>query len=443
MASISRESNGRKRIEFVKDDGSRRRIRLGKATALQAETARRCVEDLLGGGKPGCETAEWLAGLDGRVYKRVVKAMPDVVKPRQDSEPLPAVSIGAVTDAFIERMAGKKPNTLMNVKQARKWLVDCFGEARDIDSIGPADAEDFRVFMQKKGLGENTIRRHTGRARQFFRAAMRRGEYHKANPFEGMDTRVRSNKAREFFIDSVTAQKVLNACPNAAWRLLFSLSRFGGLRIPSELVGLRWGDVDFEHGRILVHSPKTEHHEGKESRYIPMFPELRKPLLDVFTEAEPGAEFVVTRHRDKNANLRTHLERIIKKAGVKPWPKLWHNLRSSRQTELSEIFPSHVVCGLPGNNAAIAQEHYLQIRDSHFAQAIGELSNSAGEKAAQHIPEPAGTDKKLVGAMNEKSPESPNHSEKTGLIDTPGRNRTCNREIRNLVLCPVELRGLS
>ena len=54
--------------------------------------------------------------------------------------------------------------------------------------------------------------------------------------------------------------------------LIFALARYGGLRTPSETKSLKWGDVDFERGRIRVPSPKTEHHEGKGSRLIPLFP---------------------------------------------------------------------------------------------------------------------------------------------------------------------------
>ena len=92
--------------------------------------------------------------------------------------------------------------------------------------------------------------------------------------------------------------------------------------------------------RLLVHSPKTEHNNGGHCRFVPLFPELRALLLDAFSQAEEGAEYVVTRCRNSKTNLRTQMERIIKRAGVKPWPKLFHNLRSTRQTELTEKFPS-------------------------------------------------------------------------------------------------------
>ena len=121
---------------------------------------------------------------------------------------------------------------------------------------------------------------------------------------------------------------------------------------------------------MLVRSPKTEHHVSGKSRLVPLFPELRPYLDESFEQAEPGTEFVITRYRKLNSNLRTQLLRIIKRAGLKPWPKLFQNLRSTRQTELEESFPSHVVCAWLGNSEAVARKHYLQVTDDHFEKAV-------------------------------------------------------------------------
>ena len=63
--------------------------------------------------------------------------------------------------------------------------------------------------------------------------------------------------------------------------------------------------------------------------------------------------------------------RIIRRAGVQPWPRLFHNLRASRQTELTNDFPSHVVADWLGNSPAIAQRHYLKTTEEHFQRAAG------------------------------------------------------------------------
>ena len=189
-------------------------------------------------------------------------------------------------------------------------------------------------------------------------------------------TSVRENKAREFFVLPEMAAKILEACPDSQWRLIFALCRFGGLRCPSEHVMLRWGDVDWANCRFTVHSPKTEHHEGHESRVVPIFPELRPYLEAAFDDAAEGTEFVITRYRDANVNLRTQFERIVRKAGLEPWPKPFQNLRSTRETELAETFPIHVVCAWIGNSESVAKKHYLQVTDDHFNRAAKAVQNA-------------------------------------------------------------------
>ena len=162
---------------------------------------------------------------------------------------------------------------------------------------------------------------------------------------------------------------MLAACPDAQWRLLFALSRYGGLRCPSEHLSLTWDDIDWDAGKIRVPSPKTKHHEGGDCRYIPIFPELKPHLDEVYDQAEDGATFVITRYRQTNVSLRTQLLRIIKRAGLKPWAKLFQNLRSTRETELCETFPLHVVTAWIGNTASVAAKHYLQVTEDHFKAA--------------------------------------------------------------------------
>ena len=222
--------------------------------------------------------------------------------------------------------------------------------------------------MLAKGYAENTIRRATGRARQFLAAAIKRGIID-ANPFDGITANVRPERSRDYFITRAEAAAVLDACPDAEWRVMFALARFGGLRTPSETLRLRWCDIDWAHSRFTVTSPKTEHHDGKGTRIVPLFPELLPHLREAFELADDGAEYVITRTRDGGINLRTHLQRIIKRAGLIPWPKLWQNLRATRATELAQHFPQHVAAAWCGHSAKVAEQHYLQVTAEHFTAA--------------------------------------------------------------------------
>ena len=116
-----------------------------------------------------------------------------------------------------------------------------------------------------------------------------------------------------------------------------------------------------------------------------MFAELRPYLEDARElagdRADDPAEPIIIRYR-AGANLRTQLKRIIGRAGLNPWPKLFQNLRSTRETELAEAFPIHVVCEWIGNSQAVAQKHYLQVTDAHFEAAKKAAQNPAQQAAA-------------------------------------------------------------
>jgi hypothetical protein len=73
----------------------------------------------------------------------------------------------------------------------------------------------------------------------------------------------------------------------------------------------------------------------------------------------------------KNSNLRTEMTRLLRRAGVSGWPRLFHSMRASRQTELQREFPLHVVCSWLGNSPRIAQQSYLVVTEDDFAKAAG------------------------------------------------------------------------
>jgi integrase len=251
-------------------------------------------------------------------------------------------------------------------------LVKYFGADRRIDNITVGEAKDWRIWLLDH-LAEETTNRTCAYAIQFFNDAVDR-ELISKNPFAKLSAQPKGNPDRYYFLKPADAEKVLAACPTNEWKLIFALCRWGGLRCPSELVRLRWCDVNFETGRMNVHNQKTKRHK-KLTRQVPIFVELR-PCLEKMRAMNPDDFWVVPKVRNPNANLRSQLERFIKRAGLKPWEKLFQNLRSTRETELYEIYPSHVVCDWLGNSKRVADRHYNQITEDHFKRA-----NGGGESA--------------------------------------------------------------
>ena len=93
--------------------------------------------------------------------------------------------------------------------------------------------------------------------------------------------------------------------------------------------------------------------------------------------SKPGAVYVISdnevidsaRNEPRKLNMRSRFTKAIKRAGMEQWPKLFQNLRSSRQTELCAVHQPYLVCRWMGNTEAIAINHYLQETGQHLAQA--------------------------------------------------------------------------
>ncbi len=371
MASIHKEKRGGKthyRLQFYDKDNHRRSIRLGSINKKAADAIRAQVEDLVSasvsGGSPSKATVEWLVEIGDDLAAKLRTAGFGALVPKRES-----TTLGPFVQAYIERRKqDSADNTVANFRQVQTKLTEFFGANRDLRSITEEEASGWRTWLLERHA-EATTNKHIKRARQIFKLAVNRGAAFE-NPFAEVAAGSEVNEERQFTVERETIDKVLDACPNAEWRLIVVLSRYGGLRTPSETLLLCWSDIYWASDRIRVQSPKTKK-KGKPSRIIPIFPELRQALVEAFEQAPEGAEYVIQRYRGGNSNLRTQFIRILKQAGVEPWPRLFHNMRATRETELVKQFPIHVATAWIGNSPVVALKHYLKVTEDDFQQAIG------------------------------------------------------------------------
>ena len=396
MASVSSDSNGRRKVHFKHPTRGRQTLRLGKVSKNIAEDVKNRVERMVAAMVTGlpidAETARWTASLSGGFYDRLARVGLLAARARQEEKK--EWLLGDFLEQHLASRSHLKPNTRRNLASAARRLTQFFGKDRPIDKITEGDADDWKNWLltrgyknvsakksmeaepAEKGLSIATVSRDVKRAKEFFRTAVRH-RYISQNPFTDLKTGAQSNSEREFFVTREMTDRVLASCPDVEWRVIVALSRYGGLRCPSEHVLLTWQDIDWAGGRVRITSPKTAHYPDGAAREIPLFPELHVILAEAFEQAEPGAVYVIQRYRSASQNLRTQFLRIVKKAGITPWPRLFQNLRSTRETELSHEHPMHVVCKWIGNSPAVAQKHYLQVTDADFEKAM--------QKATHHM----------------------------------------------------------
>ncbi len=75
--------------------------------------------------------------------------------------------------------------------------------------------------------------------------------------------------------------------------------------------------------------------------------------------------------RSSDVNLPTQMLKLIAKAGLESWPRLWHTLRASKATELSGEFPSHVCKAWMGHTDEVADKNHRMMTAELMGLAQG------------------------------------------------------------------------
>lgn len=394
MASVSKDSAGNVRILFTDASRKRRAVYLGKVPKKIAESIKTKVEHLVSAAASrmplDTETATWVAAVGDDLAGKL--AAVGLIPPRTSSTLrafLAEYQRGRATDGHT------KPGTLTVLRGVANDLVAVLGAGADLRTLTAADAERVKQHYQDEKLAGSTISRRLKTAKMLFKHAVKVkmvGE----NPFADVKGKSNDQTARQFYVSADDTRRLI-AAADPTWRVVLALARFGGLRCPSEVLSLRWENVNFETDRMTVTSPKTEHHPGKAYRTVPLFPEVRAALDEAFELAAPGEVYVVggpqgERHRRaaqrpngwSSARLRPAFLRLIRRAGLTPWPRLFQNLRSSCETDLMRHHPIHVVTAWIGNTPQVALGHYLQTLEADFAKAV--RGDARGDAHTTQIP---------------------------------------------------------
>lgn len=357
MASVSKNKAGLYTVQFYVGDGTRRSVRLGRVTKKVANDIRIKVEALhlatVHRLPMDSETANWVAGIGDELAGKLI-AVGLIAK----RTPAALLTWEGFLNQYVADRPHKAANTVRNYRQAGALLSDHFGPRTNIGDVTPHQADQWVTAMRKR-YSTATVARLIKFAKQFYTAAIR-AQYVTENPFRDIVAGSMANPDKIRFVTRDEIERVIEACPHGEWRLIVALARYAGLRCPSELVPLTWGDVDWARNRFMVRSSKT----GR--RLVPIFPELRPHLEAEFERAGPGAVQVVPMAANPFTNLRAAFELIIQRAGIVPWPRIFQNLRASRETELAATFPLHVVTAWLGNSPRVAVQHYLSVTEPDF-----------------------------------------------------------------------------
>ncbi|MEO1982874.1 MAG: tyrosine-type recombinase/integrase, partial [Fuerstiella sp.] len=361
------------RIGYTDPNGDRRSLRPGKgtnnATAIQiARQVDLLVTSKASGGTVELTTAKWLGDIGEKLHAKLVRAGLTAPKAAAAVEPdqEPSITLAAFLDEYVATGITRKgeiasSNTLKNWSVTRDLLLECFHGTKALDSFTLANGKAFRKWLEsreipvtrrspKGRLLESSIRQRVGNAKAMFGHAVME-ELLPQNPFRNQISSMRCGDEGKMNIAAEIIDNVIQAAPNAEWRLLIALWRYAGLR-KMEPLELDWDDVLWSDGKLRVRSPKTAHHVGREMRYVPIR-DVEKYLSDAFAVARDGQKHIFQTAR--LVNLYHTMERIVEAAGHKPWPNLIKNLRLSCENDwlTANEAPAHVIAAWIGHSVTV------------------------------------------------------------------------------------------
>jgi integrase len=370
------------RLQVTGRDGKKRVLRLhsfGIKTKRKADEIARRMESLLAirdlALVPDEETLAAIRDYHPRVREFLDGAG---LIPREAEER----TVHQCLDAFLESQRGQcKESTMLVLGRAVKHAKAFFASDKELQAVTISDALAFSNWLktrrgkQSPQLAEATVRKACSIISQAFRFALRSG-WIRSNVFvdSGVKKSVPPNLNRVANVSVEETKSLLQACSTREERLMVGFARFAALRLPSEISDLRWSDFKDDFKTVDIRASKT-----RSARSVPVMPRLRELLLE---EPVPSDryEFVFPRLR-RHPSLSTTMRRIIRKSGIKNYPRALHALRGSCITDWSKKYPSIAgVASWAGHTIPVMTRYYLRIQadDSALRAASAAYSEDSG-----------------------------------------------------------------
>ena len=271
----------------------------------------------------------------------------------------------------------------------------------DIRDITVLDAKNWYdsisnyEFKPNKKYSVCTLGKYVKVIRQFFEE-FKDMEIISRNPFRKIRSAGNSDPSRKVYVAKEVAQYFFENCPDYQSKMLIALARMAGLRIPSDIIMLKFEDIDFEKGLFVIHGLKGKTNGDRvvemKKRICPIFPDLKPVFLEALRNRVEGQVFIfpvceqwndpIFAKQRKGKNISMNVRRWFKKLGIPLWAKLFVNCRASLITDLLDKYQQYFVCKWLGNTPNVADKYYRMITPEHIAVAAGQGDSKIANEIA-------------------------------------------------------------
>ena len=190
-----------------------------------------------------------------------------------------------------------------------------------------------------------------------------------SNPVERIKFFSESDRARTRYLSADEKAKLLAAVSPELRRFIIIALKTGMRH--SEILGLRWTEIDFRANQILIRKSKS----GR-MRFIPLHPDV----VEVFDSLPKHVEYVFSNSRGERYNrscwVRTQFKRVVNQIGIRDFHI--HDLRHTFASELvMKGADLKTVSELLGHSSTRMTERYSHLSPHHKSLAVNLLAAEA------------------------------------------------------------------
>jgi len=286
-------------------------------------------------------------------------------------------------DRYITNVLPNKPKAVSDQTLQLTWWKEQLGQYT-LANISPALISECRdklaseITVRNKKRSPATVNRYMAALSHVFTIATKEWGWTEDNPFSKV-TKLREPRGRVRFLSDSEREKLLQASKQSQSEHLYLavlLCLATGAR-KMEIMGLKWQDVDFQRGVIILHETKNG-----ERRVLPLTGKALAALKE-FADVSQGKPseliFPSNTNPKKPVDIRTPWENALKNAEIPDFR--FHDLRHSTASylamngatlaEIAEVL-GHKTLNMVKRYAHLSEAHTMKVVESMNRRIFGE-----------------------------------------------------------------------
>lgn len=255
---------------------------------------------------------------------------------------------------------------------------DCMAQ-----EVSQQSLERYKAVRRTKKVGEHMLSGSTiNRELAFLKVVFSKAMVNKKanhNPVLGVKFFNEREKSRVRYLTQDEQERLLNVCPPELRRIVLVALRTGARQ--SELLGIRWRDVDPVTNQITI--PKAK---GGRRRYIP----LHGDVAELLSKMPRTGEYVFQGHNAGpvvwDGALRNAWEKSLVTAGIQDFR--FHDLRHTTASHLAMRGASlQAIAAILGHSTTQMAERYAHLSPSHVSATLALLPSLAPKTPKNRVGE--------------------------------------------------------